>query len=122
MPITDYSFSDRTFFARESGNLTLDEAAEWAKRLREHASASERPIVALVDALTVQRIPAGVAAIFQKASYTENLIAVVVATNAASAGDSSTIGLLGKRRTTWVFKSMEEARSYANLLLADTAD
>lgn len=119
MPIADYDFRDRVFFARESGVISADDARDWAKRLADCAQQSPEPIIALVDALGVRLISLAAHDIFAKASFTENLLAVVVATTTTGSLTSSNIGLLGKPRFTWVFPTLDEARQYAERVLRD---
>lgn len=117
MPITDYEFRNRIFFARESGVISSEDAREWAQKLSEHARQSSQPIVALVDALTVGAVNMGAQLTFSKATFTPNVIAVVVATNLATSLTSSNIGLMGKQRQTVVFPTLEQARQHAEKLL-----
>ncbi len=119
MPISDYQFSEGIFSAKESGIITPQEAREWADRLEQAAAQSPTPIVALVDALSVKQIAFGAYDIFSKASYTPNVLRVVVATNAVTSGSSTNIGLLGKRHQTEVFRTLEEAREHARSLAAE---
>ncbi|HUN05115.1 MAG TPA: hypothetical protein PLQ56_00880 [Aggregatilineales bacterium] len=117
MPIQDYHFQDRIFFAREVDVITPEDAREWATRLKEAAAQSPVPIVALVDALGVSRVSVGAHDIFSKASYTRNVKRVVVATNVVVSGSASNISLLGKRNQTEVFRTLEEARQHAESLV-----
>ena len=117
MPIDDYSFQDRIFFAREVGVITVQDAQEWADKLAAHAQNSEQPIVALVDALKAGLITIAVSDLFSKASFTPNLLAVVVATSPRVTLVAKTIGMLGKPGHTKVFPSMEAAREYAESLV-----
>ena len=120
MPITDYAFQDRIFSCKEVGSIAAEDAKEWADRLKAYADQSSTPIVALVDALDVTQIPQSAVDIFSKASFTSNLIAVVVATSAALTVTSKNIGLLGKRNQTIVFKTLKEAQEHAAKLVAET--
>ena len=120
MPIVDYDFQDRVFFAREKGDISINEAREWSEKLGECAAKSPRPIVALVDALAVTGVNMGAQLIFSRASFTANLMAVVVATNITASLTSSNIGLMGKQRHTHVFPTLEEARQYVDQLLKVT--
>ncbi len=119
MPITDYSFQDRIFFAKETGTITAEDAQEWADKLAEAAQASPLPIVALVDAMQIGSLGSTAARIFERASYTDNLLAVVVATHAGAALTSRTIGLLGRRGGTIVLATLDAARERAELLLRE---
>lgn len=117
MPIEGYSFENRIFFAREIGVITEGEADEWATRLAEAAAGSAEPIVALVDALKAGLITIAVSDRFSKASFTPNLLAVVVATSPKVTRVAKTIGMLGKPGHTKVFPSLEAARAYAESIL-----
>lgn len=117
MPITDYEFKERIFFAREVGEISGEDAKEWAQKLKEHADQSQTKIVALVDALQVKHLSFAAQEIFSKASFTPNVMAVIVATNLAVKSTSRDIGLLGKRNQTLVFNTVEEAREKAGQLL-----
>ncbi len=105
------------FFAKESGVISRDEAQLWADRLAEYARTNEEPIVALVDALDVTRISIPAYTIFSKASFTPNVLEIVVATNDRSQLSSKNIGLLGKPRKTVVFATLDEAQQYVATLL-----
>lgn len=117
MPIEEYSFQNRIFFAREVGVITEADADEWTNQLKAHAQSSELPIVALVDALKAGLITIAVSDIFSQASFTSNLLAVVVATSPRVNIVARTIGMLGKPGHTKVFTSLAEARDYAESLV-----
>ncbi|MBE2269712.1 MAG: hypothetical protein IAE80_15860 [Anaerolinea sp.] len=117
MAIEDYTFENRIFFAREVGVISVSEAEEWAHKLAAYAASSEQPIVALVDALHAGLITMAVNDVFSKASFTPNLLAVVVATSPRVTLVAKTIGMLGKPGHTKVFPSLETAREYAESLV-----
>lgn len=117
MPISDYTFKGQIFFARESSVISAEDARRWAEKLAECAQWSVTPIVALVDALDVTRIDFPAVEILSKASYTPNVLAVVVASSSAVENTSKNIGLLGKRNQTLIYATLEEARSRAEGLL-----
>ncbi len=122
MPITNYECHDRVFFAKETGFVTTEEAYVWVEKLESCASQNQQPIVALVDALEVTRISPVAYQVFSKASFTENVVGVVVATNAVITQTSTTISRLGKRQQTWVFSTLDEARQYALRLLEENPE
>lgn len=117
MPITDYKFENRIFFAVESGHLTGEDGQDWANRLKAAAVSSPDPIIALIDARTVLSITRAAERAFIDASYTHNLMAVVVATNPRTTLQAMTIGILGQRGYTRIFRTMEEAAEYATSLI-----
>ncbi len=117
MPIEDYRFENRIFFAREIGVIQPIDAEEWAQKLVQHAQESNEPIVALVDAVKAGLITMAVTDLFSKASFTPNLLAVVVATSPRVTLVAKTIGMLGKPGHTKVFPSLEAAQEYAENLL-----
>jgi hypothetical protein len=117
MPIGDYDFSNRIFFAKETGIIAPAEAEEWARKLEKAAQSSARPIVALVDAVDVTSVTRRASDIFAKASHTDNLLAVVVATNHIVHLEATTIGFLGKRGYTRVFNNLDDARRHADEIL-----
>lgn len=119
MPIIDFEFKNRIFFAKESGIVSDREAADWAQKLEGYAKQSEKPIVALVDALSVKGVSAKGQDIFSKASFTRNVVKVVVAANIRVSLTASNISLLGKQNQTVVFGTLNEAREYAEELVAD---
>jgi len=112
MPITDYKFENRVFFAVESGSLNEYDAAEWARRLAETAQNSPEPIAALVDARTAISMSIEAERIFIKASYTPNLMAVVVITNPSRMMIATTIKLLGKRDQARICSTEEQAKQH----------
>ncbi|MCA0459043.1 MAG: hypothetical protein LCI00_34150 [Chloroflexi bacterium] len=117
MPITNYAFQERVFSAKETGDISAKDAEEWAAQLAQHAQESPTKIVALVDALEVKRVAAKAVDIFSKASFTPNLIAVVVATNNVVSPTATNIGLLGRRNQTLVVRTLQEAHEYCAKLL-----
>ncbi len=121
MPITDYEFTNRIFFARETGDISAGDAMEWAQKLKDHAEQSPVKIVALVDALEVKHVAYPAVDIFSKASFTHKVIAVVVATNQVIKSTARDIGLLGKRNQTVVFRTLDEARQHAEQLVKNDA-
>lgn len=119
MPITDYHFENRIFFARESGQISKEDAQMWSDQLKEVTQSCPLPVVALVDALDVSVVHHLAQVIFQKSSFFENLLAVVVATNVTVSLQAQTIGLLGKRGHTRIFDSLEKAFKDAEDLIAE---
>ena len=117
MPVTDFNFQNRIFFAVESGVISGDDAKDWAKRLVECTQTSEGAVVALVDARTVTSVTRPAERIFIQASHTDNLLAVVVATNPIVSLQATTIGILGQRGYTRVFLTYEEAQQHAESLV-----
>jgi hypothetical protein len=120
MPIINYTFENRIFFAQETGDISPEDARTWAEKLKESADQSPAPIVAFVDALEVKQVSLPALDIFSKASFTRGVLAVVVATNIKTELTARNIGLLGKRKQTMVFGSLAEAREYALILLEET--
>ena len=117
MPVIDYAFQERVFSAKEIGDISAKDAEEWAAQLTQHAQESPTKIVALVDALEVKRVAAKAVDIFSKASFTPNLIAVVVATNSVISPTATNIGLLGRRNQTLVVRTLQEAQECCAKLL-----
>lgn len=119
MPIINYDFHDAIFSAKEVGNITAEEAQEWSNKLTDCAQQSPVKLVALVDALEVKNVVLRAVDIFTKASYTPNVIAIVVATNNVVSSTATNIGLLGMRNKTLVFRTLQEARECCANLLAE---
>src|SRR5436305_8522226 len=113
MPIIDYVCQDRIFSCKEVGSISAEDARDWAKKLKEYAEQTGRPIVALVDALNVTQVSTSALNTFAKASFTHNVLAVMVATNVAVSITAQNIGLLGKRKQTLVFPTLKEAQEHA---------
>lgn len=118
MPIVDYDFKDRIFFAREIGNISANEGYEWAERLAKHADESEQPIVALVEALKAISVSPAATRAFADVSFHKNVLAVVVATNVGTSALADVIGRVGKQGKTHIFLSLEQARAYAESLVS----
>ena len=122
MPITDYKFEHRVFFALETGFLDEQDADEWARRLMEVAQKSPEPIVALVDARTAVGMNVKAESIFIKASFTPNLAAVVVITNPGGIIHATTIKMLGQPGYTRLFGTEEQAQAHVAEILAQFRD
>ncbi len=117
MPITNYSFENRVFFALETGFLDEQDASEWATRLMEVAQNSSEPVVALVDARTAIGMSVQAEHIFIKASFTPNLAAVVVIANPGAVIHATTIKLLGQPGYTRIFGTEEQAQAHVAEIL-----
>jgi hypothetical protein len=117
MPISDFSFEDQIFFAKETGVISASDAQVWADQLADFARYSRAPIVALVDAMEVSRMVYQAYVIFSKATHIPNVIEVVVATNSSMNLSSQNVGLMGKQSRTTIFPTLDQARRYANKLL-----
>ncbi|RMF76129.1 MAG: hypothetical protein D6737_20820 [Chloroflexi bacterium] len=114
MPIDKMRFENGIFFAHESGHITGDEAQTWAAELYRHATASETPIVALVDALDVKSVSPQASTIFARATTIDNLICVAVAVvNFVAVQGSRMVSLRGESGRTVIFETFEEAETYA---------
>lgn len=120
MPITDYTFENRVFFAVETGFLDEQDASEWATRLMEVAQNSPKPIVALVDSRTAVGMSVKAESIFIKASFTPNLAAVVVIANPAAVIHATVIKLLGQPGYTRIFGTEEQAQAHVAEILAQS--
>jgi hypothetical protein len=118
MPITNYQFENRIFFAKENGQISEDDAKTWSEQLKEATETSDLPIIALVDAMDVTAMHRAAQQIFAKSAHFDNLLAVVVATNSIASLQSRTIGFLGRRGCTRIFPSLEEARQDTKQILA----
>jgi hypothetical protein len=88
-------------------------------RLKKLAETSELPIVALVDAMEVSSVLRAAEQLFIEGAYTENLLAVLVATNAVVTIQARTIGLLGKRGHTRIFNTPDDARKHAEWIIKE---
>lgn len=121
MPITDFSFENRIFFAREHGNISLAEAEIWAAMLKQHADASPEPIVALVDAMQVRVVAGAASLIFAQASHHANVLIVAVAANAGISSIANVIGRIGVQGKTHVFLNLKYARVFAEKAIANKA-
>ena len=118
MPIIDMRFENGMFFAREVGDIDVQDAQEWAARLRSAAESYSSPIVALVDAMDVEFVHAEARDVFVRASHTPNVrvIAVAVASVLAVVTARSII-LRGEPGKTYTFVTLAEARSFAKRIL-----
>jgi hypothetical protein len=117
MPITDFSFENQIFFAKETGVVSETDAKIWVEQLADCARFSRAPIVALVDALEVSRMVYQAYVIFSKATFIPNVIEVVVATNSSMNLSSQNVGLLGKHNHTSIFPTLDQAKRHATKLL-----
>lgn len=119
MPITDMSFKDGIFFAREVGHIDREDAKQWAAEITRCAAASPTPIVSLIDALQVTFITTEARQIFVRTSTLPNLkCAAVAAAGGVTAQTARVIGKLVEREHTFVFATLEEARQFAEAQLA----
>ncbi len=118
MPVTDISFENGIYFAKESGRIDKADALLWAEHARRYAEESSGLIVALVDALEVTYISNDARRIFAKASATPGLHAAAVATKEQAATTASIIGLMAIEQHTYVFSTLEAARKFAEAEVA----
>lgn len=117
MPISDITFENGIFFAREIGKIEKAEAEEWADALRRCAASSPVPIVILIDARDMTLIAADASKVFSKAAEVPNVrVAAVAATRALATVMSRTVAMMsrvGQTHETHVFNSYEEAERFA---------
>lgn len=112
MPIVDYTYENGIFYAREMGQITEDDAKEWAAQAEKYAQ--NGPIVALVDASEVIFITLEARRVFGKASAIENLVCGAIATGEFMTRQmAKSIGMMADNRHTFVFDTLEEARAFA---------
>ena len=122
MPITDFHYDNHIFSAREVGHIDKADAERWVQALRQYAAASPTPIIAIVDALEVTFVSAGARMTFAEASKTPNLQAICVATQDMLISQTArVIGMLGERGRTHIFETVDEAREFAEELIAQLA-
>ncbi len=124
MPIYDMRFEDGIFSAREVGKVDKPDAEAWVKALREHASTSPTPIVALIDAREVGDVSSSASLVFLHGSSTPNVkVAVVVASTKEVVVKAQSISLMSghhKKHDTRVFYSLDEAQTFARRALEKT--
>ncbi len=118
MPVTDISFENGIYFAKESGRIDKADARLWAENARRYAEESSNLIVALVDALEVSYISNDARRIFAKASAIPGLHAAAVATKDQTATTVSVIGLMAVEQHTYIFSTLEAARKFAEAEIA----
>lgn len=123
MPINDLRFEHGIFSARESGQISAEDALLWVEELRACASASPTPIVILIDARELTFISTAAQKIFTKAAETPNVKVAAVATGTPVATQLSRIvGLLSRVRQTHdthVFQTLDGATSFAQAQARD---
>lgn len=117
MPITDLRFERGIFFAKESGQISGEDALLWVEALRACAEENTVPIVILIDACELTFITTAAQKIFTKAAETPNVKVAVVATgNPVATQLSRIVGLLSRVRQTHdthVFQTLDEATQFA---------
>jgi anti-anti-sigma regulatory factor len=117
MPITDLRFERGIFFAKESGQISGEDALLWLETLRACAAESSVPIVILIDARELTFISTTAQKIFTKAAETPNVkVAAIAAGTRLATQLSHIVGLLSRVRQTHdthVFHSLDEATQFA---------
>jgi len=123
MPINDLRFEHGIFSARESGQISAEDALLWVEQLRACAVDSHIPIVILIDARELTFISTAAQKIFTKAAETPKVKVAAVATGTPVATQLSRIvGLLSRVRQTHdthVFQTLDEATSFAQAQARD---
>jgi|FLYN01.1.fsa_nt_gi anti-anti-sigma regulatory factor len=119
MPITDFRFEHGIFFARETGQISGEDALIWLEALRICAEESPVPIVVLIDARELTFITTAAQKIFAKAAETPNVkVAAIAASTPLATQLSRIVGLLSRVRQTHdthVFNTLEEAARFARM-------
>lgn len=117
MPITDMTFQDGIFFCREIGRIEREDAELWAEKVREYATISPHPIVALVDATEATYITAAAREVFARATAIPGLHAgVVAAKDFRVAQNVRLTAMLSVKRHTLLFSNLPDARAKAEEL------
>ncbi len=117
MAITDFAFQTQIFFAKHSRIIAGDEAQLWVDKLTEYAQWSFTPIVALVDASEVSQITFPAHSLLTKASFINNVSAIVIASSSNAQLTFKNIALLGKRNSIVICPTLDEARRHAKGLV-----
>lgn len=114
MPITDYTFENGIFYAREHGKITKSEALEWSRYVRHHASENQRPIISLIDATGVTGIDADARRVFANTSAIPNYAMACIATGTLVSEISARIvSTTALDPHTHLFKTIDSARAFA---------
>lgn len=125
MPITDLRFEQGIFFAKESGQISGEDALMWMETLRACARESPVPVVVLIDARELTFITTAAQKIFTKAAETPNVkVAAVAAGTPVAMQLSHIVGLLSRVRQTHdthVFQTLEEAAQFARAQAREVA-
>jgi anti-anti-sigma regulatory factor len=117
MPITDLRFEHGILFARESGQISGEDALRWLETLRACAAENPVPIIVLIDARELTFISTTAQKIFTKAAETPNVKVTAIAAGTRLATQLSHIASLLSRvrqtHDTHVFRTLEEATQFA---------
>lgn len=114
MPIIDIHFENSILFAKEIGEISEEDALEWAHQVQHYAEHSPTPIVALIDAIDVKFISHKARKIFIKAANTRNFKASAVATHDQSTIQTARVlGIMAPDKHTYIFDNLEQAHQFA---------
>ncbi len=118
MPMSHMRFESGLFFAREVGDILVNDAQEWTTQLRAAAESYCSPIVALVDAMDIGFIYADAREVFVRASRTPNVRIIAVAVSSILAVETARgIAMRSEPGKTYTFVTLAEARSFALRML-----
>jgi hypothetical protein len=120
MGLQNVQFDDGIFFAQFLGSIDRADAEQWSAFLREYASTSPTPIVALVEALDASYFSAAARTIIARVSETPNLKAIAIVAPNVLLAIVGMIGIMGGSGRIQVFMSMQEASGFAVAALAET--
>lgn len=114
MPIVDLHFENGILFAREEGEITEDDARDWAHQIQHYAAISSTPVVALVDAMHVTYISHKARQIFIKVANTRNFRASAIATqDQTTLQTARVLGMMAPDNHTYIFDNLPEAEQFA---------
>lgn len=117
MPITDYQFENRIFFAKESGVISTDDAQTWSDRLKDVLQTSDLPVVVVVDAMDVTLVHNAAKQIFIESASFDNLLTSIVATNRVVTIQAKSISMGRKQGRTLIFTSPTIALKEAEAII-----
>lgn len=114
MPIHKMNFADGVFYAKQVGYVDNVDAKMWANALNKYAHGSTEPIIALVDAVEVNRLCPSVVKMFEDVLASPNVVGIAIATGDFVTSQKARVAsTLSEIKGVRVFPEVSEAREYA---------
>ncbi|GAB4522562.1 MAG: hypothetical protein OHK0046_35250 [Anaerolineae bacterium] len=121
MPIHKMTLEDGIFFSKQVGYIDNVDIRMWANALTNYANSSDRPIMALVDLIEVERLCPSILKVLGKVLLTADLFGVVmVVSDQMASRNASVLGKLSELDNVRIFDNLEEAQRFVKAQLNPT--
>ncbi len=114
MPVHKMALDGSVFFAKQVGYIDSVDLRLWANALENYAKSNDRPLIALIDLVEVDRLCPTVIKVFTTLMKSPNVIGISIVTGESMASrNAAVMRKISEMRNVRIFNSMVEAQHFS---------